>query len=350
MAMSSETFPEEPLLSGRRSRVTIDDIAEKTGLSRGTVSKALNGRGQLRQETRQQVLDVAQELGFNRHAIGKDMVSGRTYTVGLITTDSYGRFTVPILTGAEDALGPGEISMLLCESRDDPIRERHYLRTLLARKVDGIIVTGRSSNARRSIGQDLPVPVVYALSPSDHPDDCSIVPDDEGGAVLAVKHLLDIGRRNIAIVTGPSRHTASQHRVNGATSCLEQAGLTPVSGQALYGEWNERWGRQAAKVLLEKSEPFDAIFCASDQIARGVTDELRESGVVCPKDVAVIGFDNWDVMVDAARPLLTTIDLNLREVGRRAAAELLSAFEGRPLPPGIRSVESSLVVRGSTVD
>jgi LacI family transcriptional regulator len=239
--------------------------------------------------------------------------------------------------------------MLLCESREDPIRERHYLRTLLARRVDGIIVTGRSSDPRPSIGRNLPVPVVYALAQSEDADDLSVIPDDEGGARLAVQHLIGIGRRSIAVVAGPERHIASRHRAAGAVDALERAGLSCAVGGPLYGEWRERWGREAAQRIVKNREPVDAVFCASDQIARGLTDELRDLQVRCPEDVAVVGVDNWDVMVEAARPPLTTIDLNLREVGRRAAAMLLSALDGADLTPAVELVKCQLVVRGSTV-
>lgn len=333
----------------RKKTVTVADVAERAGVSLGTVSKALNGRGQLRRETRERVLQAARELNFQPNALAQGLLTGRTFTVGLISSDHYGRFTVPILTGAEDALGPGEISMLLCESREDPIRERHYIRTLLARRVDGIIITGRSSDPRPTIGRDLPVPVVYALAQSDHADDLSVIPDDEGGARLAVEHLLETGRRAVAVVAGPARHIASRHRAAGALAVMARAGLGCAVGGPMYGEWSERWGRQAARRIVDSGERVDAVFCASDQIARGLTDELRDARVRCPEDIAVVGVDNWDVMAEAARPPLTTIDLNLREVGRRAATRLLSALDGSPLPTGVELVGCRLVVRGSTV-
>ena len=100
----------------------------------------------------------------------------------MITTDTIGRFSIPLLIGAEDALGAGQMSVFLCDARDDPIREQYYLRTLLGRRVDGIIVTGRRTQARPPIGADLPVPVVYAFISSTDPEDCSVVPDEAGGA------------------------------------------------------------------------------------------------------------------------------------------------------------------------
>src|SRR5262245_23094928 len=126
----------------RRTQTTIAEVAALADVSVGTASKALNGRGQLRPETRQRVVDAAQRLGFYPNALARGLLEGRSYTVGLITTDSFGRFTIPIMLGVEDALGAGQISVFLCDGRDDIIREQHYIRTLLARRVDGIASTG----------------------------------------------------------------------------------------------------------------------------------------------------------------------------------------------------------------
>src|SRR5439155_22407846 len=117
------------------------------------------------------------QLGFKPNARARGLPTGRRYTVGLITTDSFGRFTIPIMLGAEDALGAGQISVFLCDGRGDPIREQHYIRTLMARRVDGIIVTGRRIDPRPPISTRLSVPVVYAMTQSSDPADCSLIPD-----------------------------------------------------------------------------------------------------------------------------------------------------------------------------
>lgn len=331
-----------------RKNPTVADVAVAAGVSPGTVSKALNGRGDLRPATREKVLAAAQKLGFQPNLAARSLLSGRTYTVGVLTTDSIGRFTIPLLTGAEDVLGAGEMSMLLCESRGDPIREQHYLRVLLARRVDGIIVTGRSSDRRPSLGRDFPFPVVYALVESDDPSDVSVLHDDEDGAAMAVQHLLDTGRRRIVHVTGPLRHVAVQHRIAGALRALERAGENFVGGAPLAGDWSEAWGREAALRLARSNEQFDGAFCASDQIARGFCDGLRESGIDVPRQVGVVGVDNWDVMVDASRPPLTTVDLQLADLGNLAATRLLAAIEGGPVTPGVERLPCRLVQRRST--
>ncbi len=304
-------------------------MAALARVSTGTASKALNGRGALRPETRLRVQQAAEQLGFVANAAARSLQTGRTYTVGMITTDTIGRFSIPLLIGAEDALGAGQMSVLLCDARDDPIREQYYLRTLLSRKVDGIIVTGRRTQARAPIGVDLPIPVVYAFISSTDPRDCSVVPDESDGARRAVRHLLSIGRRRIAHVTGPEHHHSATVRASAAAEALAADDLG-LAVPTLYGEWSEVWGRQAAGILLATGAEVDAVFCGSDQIARGLAEALREAGKRIPHDVALVGFDNWDVMVDGCRPPLTSIDMGLEGIGRTAAELLLAAINGDP--------------------
>jgi LacI family transcriptional regulator len=332
----------------RGGAVTVNDVAARAGVSPGTVSKALNGRGQLRPATRQRVVAAAEELGFHVNMLARSLLEGRTYTVGVLTTDSFGRFTIPVMLGAEDALGAGQISVLLCDGRGDRIREQHYMRTLLARRVDGIIVTGRTSDPRPSLGHDLPVPIVYARARSDRPEDLSLMHDDAQGAGLAIHHLLTTGRRRIAHITGPDRHLAARDRAAGAKAALGSAGEAMVLGEPLMGEWSERWGREAATILMRTGEEFNGIFCGSDQIARGVADALREAGRRVPEEVGIVGVDNWEVMVEGCRPPLTTIDLNLSELGHAAATKLLRAIEGHPLEQGVQLMPCRLVTRRST--
>ena len=331
----------------QRRTATIADVASLAEVSVGTASKALNGRGQLRAETRERVLAAADQLGFHPNALARGLLSGRSFTVGLITTDSYGRFTIPVMLGVEDALGAGQISVFLCDGRDDPIREQHYIRTLLARRVDGIIVTGRRADPRPPISTGLPVPIVYAMTQSADPADCSLAPDDQEGGRLAIAHLLATGRTRIGHITGPQRFLAARLRAEGARATLAQSGLELAGPGVLHGEWSEEWGRQASHILLRSQPDVDAIFCGSDQIARGVADSLREGGYRVPADIALVGFDNWEVMAAACRPPLTTVDMNLTQLGRSAAQRLLAAIEGHP-SHGLHTLPCRLIVREST--
>ena len=337
----------DPAPASASLRVTLADVAARAGVSVGTASKALSGSGRMRPETRERIVEVADTLGFipNQHA--QSLHSGRSWTVGLMTTDGIGRFSTPVLLGAEDALGAGKISVLLCDTRGDAIREQHHLRTLTERRVDGIIVTGRRTDPRPPLTGLGRIPTIYALAPSTDPTDASVVSDDAGGADLAVEHLLGLGRTRIAHVTGPAHHAAARDRATRTLELLERAGLEPSSGRAHFGDWSEAWGRRAADAVLRGAPDTDAFFCGNDQIARGVADTLRERGVRVPDDIAIVGYDNWDTMALGSRPPLTTIDMNLGEIGRIAALRLLAAIDADAPEPGVTTVPCRLIMRES---
>lgn len=326
---------------------TLHDVARLAGVSIATASKALNGRPHVSAVTRSEVMEAAERLSYSPNALARGLVGGRTGIVGLLTSDLEGRLSIPILMGAEDAFGAGRTSVLLCDARGDSIRERHHLRTLLSRRVDGLIVVGARPDPRPSIGRDLPVPVVYAYAPSQDPDDLSLVSDNVSAGRTAVQHLVDCGRRTIAHITGDATYGAAQDRAKGAHAELAAQGLQFVGGRVYFGSWSESWGRGATRMLLAKSPELDAVFAGSDQIARGVIDALHEAGRDVPRDVAVIGFDNWEIFTTSARPPLSSIDMNLEALGRVAAERLSAAFDG-DLGSGIERLPCQLVPREST--
>jgi LacI family transcriptional regulator len=327
--------------------VTITDVARLAGVSPATASRALNGRSGISEETARRVRRAAEKLGYQPNALARGLLSGKSCTVGLITTDSFGRFSIPVMQGAEDAFGPGSISVFLCDGRGDRIREQHYLRTLLERRVDGIIVTGKRQDLRDPIGLNLPVPVVYVMTHSSDPGDLSLIPDEEQGAELAVRHLLSTGRSSIGHITGPDTFAAARLRSAATEKVLAEAGLPLAGGTVMFGQWSEEWGRQAAAMLLRTAPGLDAIFCGNDQVARGAADIVRESGRRIPEDVALVGFDNWEVIAASCRPPLTTVDMNLRQLGHVAGQQLLDAIDGRR-DSGLRKLPCSLVLREST--
>lgn len=327
---------------------TLNDVALRAGVSIATASKALNDRGDVAAATRARVLAAAEELAFTPNAMARGLLAGRTGTVGLLTSDLEGRFMLPILMGAEDAFGAGRINVFLCDARGDAIREQHHLRELLSRRVDGIIVVGRQTDPRPSLGQGIPVPVVYAYAPSDDPRDLSLTPDNVEGGRLAVEHLLACGRRRIAHISGDPSYAAAQDRLTGARAALADAGLELV-GAPMFSEWSEHWGRDAAALLLQRHPDIDAIFCGSDQIARGALDSARDLGRSVPDDLAVMGYDNWEVLATNSRPELTSIDANLQQLGRQAAQRVFDAIDGVDIGSGTRSLPVRLMIRGSTI-
>ena len=330
-------------VSGAR---TIRDVARLAGVSIGTVSKALNASGRLSAETRARVLKVAKAIDYRPNDLAQSLHRARSMTVGILSNDSFGRFAFPIVEALERRLFDHGIAVFMCNATDDPVRERRHIDQLLGKRVDGLVVTARRADRRSAVEPAARgLPVVYVFSQVENPDALCLLPDDEGGARLAVSHLAGLGRKRIAHITGPARFEAVRLREMGWRKALAEAGLK--AGDCRFGRWSEAFGREAAQDLFSRRRAApDALFCGNDQIARGAVDALHEMGLAVPADIAVVGFDNWDVMVEASRPPLTSIDMNLDALGREAGASLVEMMAGRALK-GVRRLPCSLVIRDS---
>lgn len=324
------------------SRVRIYDVAKAAGVSIATASKALNDTGRMAEETRQRVKRIAGELGFRPNAMARALISKRTFTVGLLTNDTYGRFTLPLMAGVSEALVDQGVSVFLCCIEDDPALGKIHLDAMLDKQVDGIIASGKRIDRRLPVDlSNLHVPVVYAFT--DGPEDAvTLVSDDAQGSRAAVEHLQRQGRTRIAHITGPESFASVRERAGAFHAVVGDD--APV----LYGSWSEAWGHDAvARLWADGAEAPDALFCGNDQIARGAIDALRERGISVPVDVSVIGFDNWEIVAAATRPPLTTVDMNLKELGREAGRLVLALAGGETLAPGLRKLPCQLVVRQS---
>jgi LacI family transcriptional regulator len=317
-------------------------------VSIGTVSKALNNTGSLRQETRERIVNAADAIGYRPNDLAQSLHRARSMTVGILSNDSFGRFTFPIVEALERRLFNDGIAVFMCNATDDPMRERQHIDQLLGKRIDGLVVTARRADRRVAIEPAARgLPVIYVFSQVEDPDALCLLPDDEGGAMLAVKHLAALGRRRIAHITGPERFEAVRLREQGWRVAIAEAGLRAGVADYRPGRWSEEWGREAVHELFSRRRAVpDALFCGNDQIARGAVDALRELGLAAPADVAVVGFDNWDVMAKAARPPLTSVDMNLGALGREAGIALIEMMAGRALK-GVRRLPCSLVIRES---
>ena len=333
----------------RRKGQTIRDVAIAAGVSIGTVSKALNNSGTLRQETRDRIIRLAGELGFRPNDLAQSLLRGQSFTVGLISNDSFGRFTLPIMEGLERELADRRIGIFMCNATDDPERERQHIEQLMSKRVDGLIFTARRADRRPAIGVPLgDLPTLFVFSHGVEETSFCLVPDDAQGARLATDHLARAGRRRIAHVTGPERFEAVRLRRDGWRAGLAAAGLAEAPGDYRSGPWSEAWGRSAAAQLFsDAGDRPDAVFAGNDQIARGLLDGLRDLGLRVPEDVAVVGFDNWDVMVEGARPRLSSVDMNLYALGQEAGRRIMRMIGGEGFH-GVLRLPCTLAVRESS--
>lgn len=327
-------------------RVTIYDVAQAARVSTATASKALNDTGRVSLETRDRIKRVARELGFRPNSLARSLTRKRSFSVGLLTNDTYGRFTLPLMAGISEGLIDHGVSVFLCAIGDNPDLAKIHVDAMLDKQVDGIIATGKRIDKPLPVDlAHLSVPVVYALTAGPR-DGVTLVPDDRQGAEAAVRHLLAQGRRHIVHVTGPSEFDVVHERALACTQALAEAGASTETN-VLFGSWSEHWGHQAVEALWSGAEKPDGIFCGNDQIARGVVDALRERGVSVPGDVSVVGFDNWEIVAKETRPPLTTVDMNLKELGRQAGLALVRLVNGEAVETGVWKLPCSLIVRSS---
>ena len=235
-----------------RTPPTIRDVARMAEVSIGTASKALNASGRLSLETREKVMKVAQDIGYRPNNLAQSLHRARSRTIGIISNDSFGRFSFPIVEALEERLADEGIAVFMCNATDDPRRERQHLDQLLGKRIDGLVVTARRADKRAPIGISAGgLPVIYVFSHADDPDALSLLPDDEGGAVLAVQHLAGLGRQRIAHITGPEHFEAVRLRKRGYESALAEAGLLADHHLYASGVWSEAWGRSVVASLFD---------------------------------------------------------------------------------------------------
>ena len=229
----------------KRPPATLSQVAQRAGVSLTTASKAINGKDRVSEATRARVMAAARDLSFTPNLVARGLMTGSTSTVGFIIADSMThRFAAPVMLGAETALGAIDLSMITCDARGDQARSRELAVMLGARKVDGVLVVGDNNAVTASVTEYLDVPVVYVYGLSDDERDVVHMPDDEHGITLALDHLVAIGRRRIAHLTGPRGATAVVERVKGMRARMRREGLR-LAGPVLYGDhWSQRWARE----------------------------------------------------------------------------------------------------------
>jgi LacI family transcriptional regulator len=329
--------------------ITIRDVAQLAGVSPATVSKVMNDAPYVSDETRVRVRAAAEKLNFRPNSIARSLKMSRTSTLGLITDDLEGVFTLSMMRGVEEVASSEGFSVFLCNSYGDMARERSHLEVLLDKQVDGVILMSgyrvRPRGAPALLMGKIPVVYVYQYT-HDVPVPC-IIPDDFGGAVTGTQHLLGLGRRRIGVINGPAHYEATQKRLAGVQQAHREADIPFDMGLVRAGKWYESSGYALAHELMRLPHPPDALFCMSDSIASGALDALRELGVRVPQDISVIGFDNRNFAAHQ-RPPLTTVALPLVEMGRLAGNLLLQTIHSKGEHGAeLHTVPCELVVRQS---
>ncbi|NJI58226.1 MULTISPECIES: LacI family DNA-binding transcriptional regulator [Microbacterium] len=327
-------------------RATIEEVASAAGVSRSTVSRVVNGSTAVSPEALAAVRAAIDELNYVPNRAARSLASRQTHAIALIVPEDTNRFFgdpffAAIVAGITGALGGSDYLLNLLIASDDPgDKMTGFVRN---GGVDGaLIVSHHTSDAFIDRVADA-VPVVYGGRPVRRLEGDYVVDvDNVAGARTATRRLIDIGRTRIATISGPLTMVSSGDRIQGFRAALAEAGLTPFAEE--QGDYSEASGADAVRRILETGRP-DAIFVASDLMARGALTVLRAAGVRVPEDIALVGFDDSSVAI-TTDPQLTTMRQPMYAQGETMARVLLSRLAGQD-PPQTTILPTELVVRAS---
>jgi len=333
----------------RRSKVTIREIADLAGVSIATVSRVVNGRGDVAPETRELVTRVINERGYMTNRSARALSGGRTGHIGLTIPLMRGDYFAAILEGALEAVYEEDMQLVLYTTLHEHDREVSVLERLSDGATDGaIILLPLESSGELVALQESGFPFVV-VDPRIRLDDGipAVSAAHRAGALAATEHLLSLGHRRIGHISGPAGWAATTERIEGYHSALAVAGVLPTSELIAEGNFEAPTGVAGANALLDLRDPPTAIFAANDNMAAGVLQVAHERGLAVPGDLSVIGFDDAD-LATILSPGLTTVRQPLAELGRTGVNLLTRMLEKQRVEALRVELATRLVVREST--
>ena len=335
--------------------ITMADVAARAGVSKTTVSRVLNGKGELDPGTAARVRQVIDELGYVPSAGAVSLARGRTRVLGMLVPSLSWPWMGEVLQGVIDAVEDEGYGLLLfsCSKGEESIRR--FASQASSKSFDGLLVIEPEGTLEFIAGLHRGgLPVVLIDDRGRRPQFPSVATTNRSGAQDAARHLLGLGRTRPIVVGGPEDLGCTQERLAGFAEVYAEAGLPLEPWRVVDGDFTFEGGRQEISRLLKGGRllkaagpGFDAVFAHNDLSAAGAIQALREAGMQTPRDVAVVGFDDVP-QASTTDPPLTTVHQPLREMGETAARALMGHFDGRPLAAEPIVLPTELVVRGST--
>lgn len=330
--------------------VTLRQVAEEAGVSIKTVSRVVNGQGEISDATRQRVRSAIEKLGYRPNRLARSLITGKTHTVGAVIPSVTSPFYAEFILAAEKVARERNYNLFLCNSFDDPGLEMNYINLLSERQTDGLLLAG-SRLEREQLEKITAHHNMAILTPYAIPDALVFSLDDYALARLAGEHLLSLGHRRIGYMDA-SWPRGARPRYEGLVSALADAGqpTQAIMAAEIYppDRKNLREAARAATLkLLEKGTDFTALVCYADELALGVLQACAEAGVEVPQDLSLIGFDDMPESRQS-RPPLTTVHFDCYALGAAMMTKLLNLIEGDLQEHGPELFPGTLVVREST--
>jgi DNA-binding LacI/PurR family transcriptional regulator len=325
--------------------LTIAEIARLAGVSAPTVSKVVNGRSEVGARTRALVQQVLHEQGYQHKA----RAAKASALIELVFHQLAGVYPIEIINGVERVADLHHLAVVVSESQGKQTPRRGWIEGVLARRPTGVIpVFSDLSAQQRAHLNAARIPLVV-LDPTDVPDDeiPSVGSTNWHGGLSATRHLLELGHRRIAVITGPSWALCSRARLDGYRAALDSAGIAVDPALVRDGEFEISGGLASTTDLLRLADPPTAVFALNDGMAIGVYHAASRAGLRIPQDLSVVGFDDYP-LDDWLVPPLTTVRQPLADMGATAAQMVLDLARHRELAEKRRELATELVVRQST--
>ncbi len=331
-------------------KVTIKDIAQRLDLNFSSVSRALNNKPGVSEETRKLVIQTAKEMGYRPNVIARGLVSNETKTLGILMPDIVNPLFGEITTAIIETANEENYDAFLCISNWSKMKEIDNIHTILQKQVDGIIIKSVNDDSIQLL-EKTSVPVIGYETWAKNNKFTSVSTDNKLGGHIAAEHLIDCGYRKTAILHGPRNSTAGQLRRDGFLKAYEEHSL-PFDKSLIYnGDYNIKSGYRMAETLLKEHPDVDSIFAGNDVMALGILQYLEENGISVGKNFGVIGFDNISFS-HLPQIRLTTIKQPKYSIGkimtRLVLDEIKSRNKGKKAPPQRILMEPELIVRETT--
>lgn len=324
---------------------TIREVARAARVSVATVSRVVNGKGPVSEDTRRRVRSAAERLRYVPHGAARSLITNHTSTVGVLLPDIYGEFFSELIRGIDLAARAQEYHVLVSGSHDDAQEIEAVLRALRGR-VDGLIVMSPMASAK-ALREIVPegIPVVLLNGPARGTPYTTMRFDNRGGAFAMSQHLLSLGHKSIAFLEGPPGNHDALDRLRGWEEAM--AGSAEARGSRLPGDFTESSGFAAGQRLQASSPYPTAVFAANDAMAIGCLAAFREAGLSVPADVAVAGFDDIPI-ARFVTPPLSTVRVSIADLGARAFGRLFDCLSGQDGDaPRHQTLPTRLVIRES---
>ncbi|MEU4241169.1 LacI family DNA-binding transcriptional regulator [Actinoplanes sp. NPDC026619] len=331
--------------------ITIADVAARAKVSKTTVSRVLNGKGELDESTAARVRAVIDELGYVPSSRAVGLARGRTRVVGMLVPSLTWPWIGEVIQGAVDVLETERYGLLLftCNRGEESMRQ--FGAQVSAKSFDGLLVIepeGTLDYIATLHRRGLPMVLIDDRDQTSG-EIPSVSTTNHDGAGSAARHLLEIGRRSPLVITGPERFGCTRERNAGFASVFADAGRPIPAERTWLGDFTVACGAAAVQTALDSDVEFDAVFAHNDLSALGAMQALMDAGRRIPQDVAIVGFDDIPTAAHT-QPPLSTVHQPLREMGEAAARTLLAHFEGTPLPDRPTVIPASFVKRGSSLE